>query len=71
MESASVSREQMAHELGCTPQTISNYINGRTVPPRGYLRVWAEVTKTPMSWLVEDDPGTHPVSSRQVLAYVA
>ena len=54
LEMAGITKVEMADELGVTRKTIDNYLAGRTIPTRGYLRLWADVTQIPMSELVDD-----------------
>ena len=54
----------MAEYLGVSRSTISNWINGRVVPSRQSLRLWALRTGAPFMWLetgyVENDETPSP-----------
>lgn len=52
LESAGVTPEQMAAELGCHVNTVHNYLGGRTHPRRPALAVWALRTGVPVEWLL-------------------
>jgi transcriptional regulator with XRE-family HTH domain len=48
---ADVSSQEMADYLGVSRNTISNYINGRTIAKKQTLRLWAMRTGVPLVWL--------------------
>ena len=49
---ATLSREQMADELGVHPTTVSRWMSDKGTPPhRAYLRLWAEATHVRLDWL--------------------
>ena len=52
---AGISVEQMAKELGVSRFTIRNYEHDRTEAKKSVLRVWAEVTDVPLSWLSDPE----------------
>lgn len=60
LEWSGVSKVEMANALGVSRQTIDNYIKGRTVPTRGYLRAWADECRIPFDWLAFGDAVTDP-----------
>lgn len=60
LEWSGVSKVEMANALGVSRQTIDNYIKGRTVPTRGYLRAWADECRIPFDWLAFGDAVTEP-----------
>ena len=51
LDVSGVSSTEMAEYLGVSRNTISNYINGRTVPKTQTLRLWAMRTGAPLEWL--------------------
>jgi transcriptional regulator with XRE-family HTH domain len=60
LEWSGVTKIQMADALGVSRQTIDNYIKGRTIPTRGYLRAWADECRIPFDWLAFGDAVTDP-----------
>ncbi len=46
-----VGGQEMADYLGVSRTSVSNWINGRVVPGRQTLRLWALRTGVPLSWL--------------------
>ena len=53
-----MSVEQVAAELGVSRSTVSRWLNDRGTPSRGYLKLWAMMTRVPIQWLTDDqDPG--------------
>ena len=50
-ESAHLSSEVMAAELGVSRQTVTNYERGHTEPTKSRLRLWARVTGVDPEWL--------------------
>jgi transcriptional regulator with XRE-family HTH domain len=44
--------EDMAKEIGVSRQTISRWINERSDPRLGYLKLWALRTGVPIEWLL-------------------
>lgn len=43
---------EMAIELDISRNTVSNYVNGHTIPNRATLRVWALRTGVPLEWIL-------------------
>ncbi len=43
--------QEMADYLGVARNTVSNWINGRIVPNKQSLRLWAMRTGVPLAWL--------------------
>ena len=72
-----ISVQAMADYLGVDRNTISNYVHGRTVPPRSTLIVWALRTGWPLWWIEDpdsppapdDDPGIRLGSSSACTRY--
>lgn len=63
LETADVSNEQMADEVGKSVTTIRNYLGGRTHPGRAVLVTWALRCGVPFEWLaygVESDGPRDP-----------
>jgi transcriptional regulator with XRE-family HTH domain len=56
LEKERVSRSEMAKILGTHPNTIRNYLVGRTEPPRAVLISWALRCDVPLEWLVSGNP---------------
>lgn len=52
LETASMSREEMATELGVHRNTINNWMKGAVQPPRSALIAWALRTGVPFDWLL-------------------
>ena len=50
----------MAKILGTHPNTIRNYLTGRTEPPRSVLISWALRCDVPLEWLISGDPDPPP-----------
>ena len=53
LEYGGVSVTDMATHLGVSRTTVSNYLHGRTQPPRTQLVNWALACGVPFDWLVE------------------
>lgn len=51
LEYSSVSVSEIAHELGISRTTVSNFLWGRTKPRRSDLIAWALKTGVPLEWL--------------------
>lgn len=47
-----VGKGEMAEHLGVNPNTVGNYVSGRTKPSRAVLRVWAMRCGVPLEWLL-------------------
>lgn len=55
---ADISRPEMAHRMGVSPQSISNYETGQRTPRISQIVKWARLTHVPLDWLLQDlDPG--------------
>ena len=53
--------QEMADYLGVARNTVSTWINGRIVPNRQTMRLWALRTGVPLEWLETGDlPGGGP-----------
>ena len=48
---AGLTNQDMADYLGVTRETVSRWVNGRSTPNRGMLRLWAMRTGVPLEWL--------------------
>lgn len=66
---ADVSSQEMADYLGVSRNTISNYINGRTLAKKQTLRLWAMRTGVPLVWLEHGILPTHDGGVSQDLRY--
>jgi transcriptional regulator with XRE-family HTH domain len=55
LDVAQLEPEDLATELGTHPNTIRNYIAGRTRPRRPTLRVISQLTGVSMRWLETGD----------------
>jgi transcriptional regulator with XRE-family HTH domain len=51
LRNAGHSQQEAAEYFGVTRQTISAWTNGRNVPKKGELTLWALWTGVPLSWL--------------------
>lgn len=51
LESGGVSHAEMADALMVHPNSIGNYLSGRTTPKLAFRRVWAELCDVPFEWL--------------------
>jgi transcriptional regulator with XRE-family HTH domain len=73
LDVADVRPEQAAAELGVHPNTVSNYLAGRTRPRRATLRVIAQMTGVSLRWLEtgdeSDEGGDSPVTSAVTQRY--
>jgi transcriptional regulator with XRE-family HTH domain len=49
---AGISAQEMANQLGVSRNTISNYENDRTTPPRSVVILYAELCDVPEWWLL-------------------
>lgn len=64
LEVSGVAIQAMADELGVHRNTVSNYLAGRTMPPRSAVKVWALRCGVPYGWLADgldnapNGPGT-------------
>lgn len=56
--------QDMAESFGVTRHTISNWINGRTVPGKSQLFFWAVLTGVSLEWL---ENGEGPTQNAQAL----
>jgi transcriptional regulator with XRE-family HTH domain len=54
LREANLNPERMADAMGRHPNTIRNYLRGRTRPNRRVLRRWAQITGVPITWLAPD-----------------
>lgn len=50
-EVAKVTRKEMADILGVTPQSISNYENGKSAPSKLQINAWAVACGVDVEWL--------------------
>ena len=48
---ARLTNQDMAEYLGVTRETVSRWVNGRSTPNKGMLRLWAIRTGVPLVWL--------------------
>jgi transcriptional regulator with XRE-family HTH domain len=48
---AGLTNQDMADYLGVTRETVSRWVNGRSTPNRGMLRLWAIRTGVPLLWI--------------------
>lgn len=67
LRNAGHSQQDAADYFGVTRQTISAWTNGRNVPKKGELTLWALWTGVPLSWLQTGqtpDPHGHGISNR-------
>jgi transcriptional regulator with XRE-family HTH domain len=55
---AGVGKSEMAAELGCVRQTVTNYLSGKTAPSKAVLRVWALRCGVSYRWLVNGETPT-------------
>lgn len=57
--------DEMAEHFEVHPNTIRNYIKGRSTPPPIVIREWATVTGVDYEWLrhgrIIDDDGSDPI----------
>lgn len=51
LEHARLNNLDMAELLDVSPNTVSNYLAGRTTPSMAVLRVWAMRTGVPLDWI--------------------
>jgi transcriptional regulator with XRE-family HTH domain len=64
--------QEMAEYLGVARTTVSNWINGRIVPSKQSLRLWAIRTGVPFGWLetgrapINDDGGPESYTTRDL-----
>jgi len=58
-----VSVGSMAHSLGVSRNTVSNWINGRGRPCEAQLTVWAAITDAPAIWLESGEPPSVSLAS--------
>lgn len=56
-ETSRIKVAAMAAELGCDPDTVSNYERGRTRPRRSVLLAYEQLTGVPVAW-IEGDEGS-------------
>lgn len=43
--------QDIAEDMGVSRNTVSSWINGRSIPSREQLVVWAAYTNAPLQWL--------------------
>ena len=55
LDVADIDADVIAAELGVHPNTVSNYLAGRTRPRRAALRVIAQATGVSLRWLETGD----------------
>jgi len=48
---ARLTNQDMADYLGVTRETVSRWVNGRSTPNLGVMRLWALRTEVPLEWL--------------------
>jgi transcriptional regulator with XRE-family HTH domain len=65
LEASGVSRDEIAHEVGVDPKTVSRWTHDVGAPPkRAYILQWALKTGVPQTWLehgvLPDDGDTPP-----------
>ena len=58
-EYAGLEQRQLAERSGLSRQTVSNAERGVVTPQRTTMRLWAEVTGVPLSWLVDGVEPAH------------
>ena len=63
---ARMSVEQMAQELGVSRSTISRWLNDRSRPSRGYLRLWSALTGVDLAWLAGGEPPVPTFTAQNV-----
>jgi transcriptional regulator with XRE-family HTH domain len=62
LEHSGVRVQEMADHLGVSRFTLSNWIHGKTRPPRSAVMVWALRTGVPLEWLEAGDFLSQPAS---------
>ena len=55
LEDAGHSVDYMARQLGCSRNTVGNYLSGRSKPNAATIRVWANLTNVDPVWLAGAD----------------
>lgn len=56
-----ISSIEVAEFMGVNPTTVSRWVNGRTMPSRAVLRIWADMTGVEFEWLeTGQDPTGQP-----------
>ncbi len=53
---SNIGRTELAERLGMSPNTVTRWMTGRTVPRHRDLIAFAEVTEVPLEWLEESRP---------------
>lgn len=56
MDAAGLRQSDLADVIGCHPNTIANYLTGRTRPRKLEILAWADTCGVPNDWLVEGSP---------------
>lgn len=72
LDVADVRPEQVAAELDVHPNTVSNYLAGRTRPRRPTLRIIAQMTGVSLRWLEtgdESEGGDSPITATVTQRY--
>lgn len=75
LEWAGISKQQMADHLGLNRHTVTNYLSGRSRPPRSTVIVWALRCGVPLEWIEhgtepQDDPEDPRDTDRVIRRYV-
>ena len=60
LDVAHIDEEAVAEYIGCHPNTVRNYLSGRTKPRRVVLRAWSDLTGVPLWWLEGTEPKSRP-----------
>jgi transcriptional regulator with XRE-family HTH domain len=69
---AQLTTQDMADYLGVTRETVSRWLNSRSTPNKGMMRLWAMRTGVPLAWLetgtagLEDQAGGAMYASRDL-----
>lgn len=71
LRASGVTAAQMALYLGVHRNTITNYIRGRSKPPRATLIAWADITRFPLDWLETGDQSVNSPPDGRPLRAVA
>jgi transcriptional regulator with XRE-family HTH domain len=62
-ESAGITQDSLAAQLGISRRTVSNYESGAQRPKLSRLVLWANVTDVDAVWLAGMDYGKEPITS--------
>ena len=73
-----LTNQDMAEYLGVARETVSRWVNGRSTPNQGMLRLWAMRTGVPFEWLQTGEvrheglePPTRWLTARTVVSRAA